>query len=561
MSTGTGAGFPSRSVLSVNGLPPQYTLVLVDGVPLLTDHIHTGVNVDHIPPSTIERIEIMRGAASAQYGTDAIGGIVNLVTRRASDKPEGTLQVHWDSQNTYEGNLTVLTPVGNNVRVSSFFSWEQSDGPDIKAPPNRIGQMGYERMNLLARLDATPAEGTRVVSWLNWVRNRMDWTPDRADSHFVSPALELAQEWTVSVETVARLSYSEWQADVNSERNTLWKPEVFARWTPSPGQTLMIGADYAHNEFERNKVLPHEQDAYGVFVQQESALHDVVTMVTALRYDKPEKLDAAWSPKISLLVTPLDAVRLRASVGRGFHAPTLQERYEEGYGHGGRALRFGNPELEPEYSTTYTLGLELQPAESVQLLLYGYYSELDNMVVPVYRGPWEKDPTKDVWMRQNIKDAVVYGGEAELRVYVTKRTRLSFGYTHTENEDQETGRKLPYSPGSTLFGQASSSFDLGKDVTLSGFVGVRGAFNREAWNWKPAADMPPDDPTGLTYKLSDYTLVDAGLTATIGKRYEAFVKVANVFGKEVEHLDDAWMIIEGDPVFQVGLKYNMPLGR
>ncbi|MCX7590524.1 MAG: TonB-dependent receptor, partial [Kiritimatiellae bacterium] len=296
-------------------------------------------------------------------------------------------------------------------------------------------------------------------------------------------------------------------------------------------------------------------------VQHESVIHEAVSMMMALRYDKPEELEPAWSPKLSLLVSPSDLLRVRASVGRGFHAPTLQERYEEGFGHAGRALRFGNPDLKPEYSTTYTLGLELFPVETVQLFLYGYYSDLDDMIVPVYRGAWEKDPTKDVWMRENIKNAEVYGGEAEVRVQVARNTQLSSGYTWTANEDKDTGRKLPYSPGSSVFGKVTSAVPLKNDLVLKGFVGIRAAFDREAWNWKPAADAPPDDPNGLTTKIADYTLVDAGLALDMGNTYEAFVKVSNILGEEVEHLEDAYTVYEGKPFVQVGFKYNLPFGR
>ena len=70
-------------------LLPNYTLVMINGVPLLTDHMHTGQNIEMIPPESIERIEIMRGAASAQYGADAIGGIVNIITHKKTDKASG----------------------------------------------------------------------------------------------------------------------------------------------------------------------------------------------------------------------------------------------------------------------------------------------------------------------------------------------------------------------------------------------------------------------------------------------------------------------------------------
>ena len=83
------------------------------------------------------------------------------------------------------------------------------------------------------------------------------------------------------------------------------------------------------------------------------------TLISA-RLDKTGSLPVVFSPKLSLLISPYERLRLRASAGRGFHAPSVQELYEEGYGHGGSAYRFGNPLLQPEYATSLNAGIEYE---------------------------------------------------------------------------------------------------------------------------------------------------------------------------------------------------------
>jgi outer membrane receptor for ferrienterochelin and colicin len=234
------------------------------------------------------------------------------------------------------------------------------------------------------------------------------------------------------------------------------------------------------------------------------------------------------------------------------------ELYEEGYGHGGRAYRFGNPELEPEYSTTYTLGLEASPADPVQIMVHGFYSDISDMIVPVYEGVWDEDPAIDVWRRTNIKNAEVYGGEAQVVVKLSDDIKVEGGYTYTANEDKDTGRQLPYSPGSSLYGKLILTHRMKGDCSLTGFVGARAAFDREAWNWKPETSAAIDDPNGLTTPLKDFTKLDAGLTLNVGKDYEIFAKVENILGEDIENLDDAYTVIDGEPVYQVGMKYNLP---
>jgi len=216
--------------------------------------------------------------------------------------------------------------------------------------------------------------------------------------------------------------------------------------------------------------------------------------MTALRYDNVEGVKGVVSPKASLLISPSLPLRLRGSVARGFHAPTPQELLEEGYGHGGRAMRFGNPDLEPEYSTTYGLGLEVFPGRPFQLMLYAHYSDIDGMIVPVYEGPWTEDPslgpgeepTKDIWRRTNIEHARIYGGEIKARYAFSRCLRVEGAYSITDTADDESGRQLPYHPGSTLSVKAVGAIQLARQWKGSAFVGLQAAFARSAWSWKPA---------------------------------------------------------------------------
>ncbi len=560
-STGTGSGLPDRSVVSLNGLPPNYTLVLVDGVPLLSEHIHTGQNIELIPPDSIERIEILRGAGSAQYGADAIGGVVNIITRKCTGQTEGSLRAEVGSYDTYSGGVTFLSPLSRAARLSSFLNWEQSDGQPIVAPAHRVGQVGYERLNVMNRVDGALSEDLDVFASLNWVDYTTDWQSTEMESRLLSPVAGFNSRLSPDLDLAGKVAYSEWESEINNERDVRYHPDAFLNWLARGGHSLLGGADYRHNEFERTALAAPSQEGYGLFVQDDWTLDKRWSLTAALRYDEVLDVADAVSPKLALLVTPADAWRLRASCARGFRAPTLMELYEEGYGHGGTAYRFGNPNLEPEYSTTYTVGVETEPMESVEVMVNGYYTELDDMIVPVYEGPWEKDPTKDVWRRINIENAEVYGGELAVRFPIVARLRAETGYTYTANEDTDTGRQLPYSPGSSVFANLNASHRLTGRAELRGFVGVRAAFDRESWNWQPAKGAAQDNPDGLTTSLKDYTKLDAGLTLAWAAAYEAYVKVENILGEDIEYLDDSFTVMDGEPIVRVGLQYNFAMAK
>jgi outer membrane receptor for ferrienterochelin and colicins len=553
-ATGTGSGQPKRTVISLNGLPPKYTLVLVDGVPLLSEHIHTGQNIELVPPSSIERIEVMRGAASAQYGSDAIGGVVNIITRKAKQEPEISIGASVGSYDTYGSYLNLLLPLSKGVGLSSTVDWEESDGQPLLEPKHRIGNTGYKSVKYFNRLDADLSDKTHAFVAFNGAENEMEWFGDWAESRLLAPSIGLDQQLSSDVLLSTQLSYSDWEAEVSSERNRLAIPEAYLRWTAGKNHVLMTGADYRYNTFERTAVVAPAQQAYGLFAQDEwSALQDLeVTM--ALRYDKTEGIEGAVSPKIAALWYLADGrVGLRTSAACGYHAPTLQELYEEGYGHGGADLRYGNPDLQPEYSTTYMAGVELQPIDELQLMLNGFYTDFNDMIVPVFTGT---TGGTNVWQRTNIQEAEVYGVDLGIGYQFTSRFRLEGGCTYSDNRDKETGRQLPYSPGTSVFGKLVYADQI-RSHNVSAFLGLRSAFGREAWNWKPETGAPVGDPDGMTTELEDYVTLDIGMTVDVTKRLQCFAKVENLLGENIENLDDSYTIIDGEPFVRIGVKYNI----
>lgn len=559
VETGTGSGLPKRSVIGLGGLPPQYTVVLVNGVRLLSEHIHTGQNIEMIAPQSIERIEVIRGAASAQYGADAIGGVVNIITRQCGKEPKTSVGVAGGSYNTYEADVSIFQPASDRVRVAMFARREESDGVVLQMPLHRLDNMGYERHIGMVRADADLTEDTRVYGWVNGVDNTADWQGADADSYLLMMALGGSHRITPELELNVKFSYSDWEAEVSTEKNQLFQADSHAIWQINDQHVLTGGLELRYNEFKRSAAMDiPDQDAYGVFLQHEWKLLDDLTVMAAIRLDDVERVDdVAVSPKISVLYSPESLpLRLRGSISRGFHAPTLQELYEEGYGHGGAALRFGNRDLDPEYSMTYSMGAEYMPFERLQLVAYAQYSDIDDMIIPVYEGAWSVNPTKDVWRRDNIEHAWVFSGEITARYAVNRNLRLETGYTFTDNEDEENGHQLPFDPGEAIFAKAFGEVALNSEWKLSGFVGLRSVFERSAWSWKPPAGAPTGDPSGMTTDLRDNEKLDAGIDLAFRKSFSIYVNVYNILEQDLENLDDSFTKTEGEMTFKLGVRWD-----
>jgi len=277
-------------------------------------------------------------------------------------------------------------------------------------------------------------------------------------------------------------------------------------------------------------------------------------LMGALRYDNVSGHAQVLSPKLSVLYKPLSFVFVRASAARGFHAPSVQEMYEEGFGHSGRALRFGNPDLKPEYSTTYALSTDYYFVKGLSLTATGYYSTIDNMIVPVYQGAWEKDPSKDIWMRTNILKAEVYGFDIIGRWVIKDNLIFESGYSHAGNKNMDTHRQLPYTPGKAANGKIIYSKQFNDNIEFSCFTGARVARGRSAWNWKPAQGSPVDSPDGFILALDDYERWDAGISFKLYKNYTLYFNAYNLLEKEIQTLDDAYTVYEGKRTYMGGFK-------
>jgi outer membrane receptor for ferrienterochelin and colicin len=357
-----------------------------------------------------------------------------------------------------------------------------------------------------------------------------------------------------------RLKYSHWDAEQSGENNSVLNPEFYFSWNKLKKNMITFGSDLKHTKFTRSAVLEKDQSAIGAFVQDEIEL-DKLSFLVALRLDKVENIKAVLTPKIAAMYQLNYKLCVRASLGRGFHAPTVQELYEEGYGHGGRAYRFGNPDLHPEYSLTSTFSIEYAPIQKLQILLHGYYNNISNMITPIYSGIWEENPDTtsviDKWVRTNVHEAKIFGMETTLRYRLNKRFFLEAGYNYTHNENSTTGGQLPYYPGESSFSKIIYNYKLTSKLDGLFFVSLRVTKNRSAWNWKPASGTDFDNPDGLITELNDYQLLNAGIKFTYNKKLNFFLNIGNILGQDIQRLDDSLTEIDGEPTWRVGCNINL----
>ena len=265
ISGGAPGAVASRSTALMQGLPAQYGLVLVDGRRLLSEHIHTGVNLNLIPLDFVERIEVVKGPASALYGSDAISGVVNIITRRPGDYPIYGLRTYYGSDNTvHAGGYFGATAAGVSYLLG--YNKERTDG-------EKDGDE-YDRDNAELKLSFNPTSGSVADAGVSFYDGDYSTSDDRTWSGSVGGSMDIGASLAVRVHATVEDYHRNF---VKSGNPATTDNEIYTLGGQFETRLLgnhavTAGAQTRFNRFSRLATPEHEEFIHSVFVQDEMGL-------------------------------------------------------------------------------------------------------------------------------------------------------------------------------------------------------------------------------------------------------------------------------------------------
>lgn len=401
---------PAQADVSIRGAGFEQVLVLVDGARMSdpqTGHFDLDLAV---PLEQVERIEILRGPASALYGADAVGGVVNVVTRAGAAGWAARVEGGSDA---VAGAALSGGVVSERLALRAGAGHDRSDG-------HRPGT-DYEVTQAHARL-STPAAGGRVTADAAFARRAFG-----AQDFYVPsfPAFERTETlaaslgwasapgaaWTV----LPRLDYRRHEDDFvlkrddpsfyrNRHTSSQLGGEVVVRRAVAGGVDAAFGAE-ARREALWSSSLGERTETRTALFAEAALAADAASATFGLRGDGHEAYGAFVSPSAAASLRLGDAVRLRASAGRSFRAPTWTERYYRDPAHE------ADPELAPERAWSGDLGADVAPGAGTTLRLTGWLrrsTDLIDWARPEGAGSTER------WRTRNVQSATFRGLEAEL---------------------------------------------------------------------------------------------------------------------------------------------------
>ncbi len=525
-----------------------YGLVLVDGQRLMGcgqsgGMGEYGIGLNQIPVEMIERIEIVKGPSSALYGSDAMAGVVNIITKNTPSEATGTVGASYgwykikDKVNS-DGSITSPSDSGDyrNMaqahvsfgdqpveRFSYLVNYNYESAEDIREDP-----VSSDRHSFMTKMDFAATDSLNL--FLKGEASTYEKDDNRDED---SQRLSAGGEWQLSDDHLLSVKgytytwdfvhgYPGYSYGYKHGDTGFNQAELLYTWFTNNTQTLTVGAeaqeqtiDYSIENDDGSVIQVDESvETYSVYGQEEITFFEDLTIVAGFRYDDHSNFGGEFNPKLSLMYNVTDATILRASAGRAFKSPTIRQLYYDApYRHGSYYVQ-SNSDLNPEIGIGYSASVEQWLLQGRFMASAGIFrNEVDDMVVQE-----DTDTTYDdlpLMTYLNVEEAVTQGAEL-LAKFVDQSLSLTLAYTYTDSEDKSTGNDLTYVPRHSV--SITPSYEW-PELAL----GVSGVLTFTGKQYKDSAN---------TTQIDSHAVVDARIYKDIFNKARISFEADNLFDSD-----------------------------
>ena len=533
------AGGPgAATTVSLRGTNTNHTKALIDGVDAGDPSSANGAfDFGNLLTSDIERVEVLRGPQSGLYGSDAIGGVINIVTRKGSGPARASASLEGGSFSTFNQTAGVS---GSADRFDYAFNIAHLHAGDTPVTPTSLLPAGRARIgdradNLTAstRLGAKLSDDFSLGLVARYADARLRFTGDdfstfpatpaamqsRSENRLLVSRLEARHvSFEGAFEQRAGIAYTEHRREIVGPDPVLTPKTAYSGdrvkfdWLGvlalGSGQTVTGGLEHATDSLDDSTLTAENKTSAG-HLQLDSRFGERLFNSLSVRHDDNDRFGGVttWRMAPSVLIGET-ATRLKASYGTGFKAPSLSQLFVS-Y----PAFNFfANPALKPERSKGYDAGVEQSLLDG--RLRFGatyFHNDITDLITT----------NAGFTSLENRPSATTDGVESFVALAVTPWLTLRGDHTYTEARDNETGGALLRRPKHKASAAAIWQVDDDTALTVSALhVGARVDGNR--------------DFSVQRLNAPSYTLVNVAGSYRVTERATAFARIENLFDRRYE---------------------------
>lgn len=574
-------GFANINMMGFGG---KYVLFLVDGE-RMAGETFDNIDYNRIDMDNVQQVEIVKGAASSLYGSNAVGGVINLITQKPQRSFETNAAVRYGSNNEQHYRLGIGTRQkwGYANLTSSYKAMDPyllkdtepltqwfADGSKVEQILSQTYIAGFTDYNI------TPSVGFNISKKFNLdlkggyyfkERNSGGLEGRKVQDHYYNYSGGAKATYDISDKQSISLSgnydrydkfkyYKLLSEDEKNYENAQIRLSALYNLAFGKNHSLVAGAEYFSDDLTTfmfqsdGETAKRTAQTYALFTQQEWLLSDKVTLVSGLRYDYHSQYKGHLTPRLTAMYKPIQRVSIRGGYSGGFRSPTLKELYTDWFHPDGGGFQIiGNKDMKAEKSDNFNFSTEVSLGKTV-ITYIAQYSFIKNMVNTIWAN-------QDTVLYTNIGDAQVLSTELSSTSQINNHLSLKFAASYTKDNLGKRSIVRPFSATARIdyvipvFGKYKPTIGLNGKY----FSGV---------NIYGTGDIANISSTGIEQEVSeeyrvyyeDYAIFRLSISQILPYNFVLNAGINNLFNYKAK-FSSFYSSISPGRTFYVGLKWKL----
>ena len=562
--------------ITYQGMDAKAVLFLLDGERISGESGDSNIDYSRFNINDIERIEVVRGAASTLYDSRAIGGVINIITKKSVRPFTASMHTRYAGKKgqSYSASAGVnlhrfssLTSFGWRKRDSYLVKDEQGKQKEIinpdgsvtksKTEPVAFNIYGYSIMDVSQKLSYNFSDRFTGSARISYYTNKRDkYDNARYYQRYRDLILSGKLKWQFADNQNLDLSYirdnyikdnvyvdddERVYGNVNSTIR-LYYTGMFGKHTLSGGVDL-LREDMKHH-FMKDTATVH-MNQYSFCLQDDWQLTDKMNVVVGVRGDKGGSYRLHFTPKVSVLYRPLKTITLRAGYSQGYRIPNLKELYQEFNMGGMGIMMYGNKDLKPEEGTQISASVKYD-YKGLNLSVSTYHNRYKNKISYEYISPGKSWNMKYV----NALNVKTTGVEVTANYKLPFGLRFSGGYSYVYDYDERDGYNMSWVRPHSARLSSVYKHRFGKTTESI-------AFNT---SWVSSITRYAYSSSDKTYTKTKYdprTLCSLNLRSELPRGIAIGLMVDNIFNYRDKAVDSAVQLPENGRTFVATVSINI----